>query len=189
MFRQYVTSSTSHGIRTAWDLMVMPRSRSMSMRSRYCARIARGSTIPVICSIRSARVDLPWSMWAMMQKLRMRSGGVACGWRAVRAMGDTGELPQDSGHIEILDTFTRTRWSGPRTRWGGLEHDGAEMNTGLAPSSHGGGLHTDEPPRGGVNALRAAERPAPSGTARRTTPRGPRSEPGGGPWPDGCRPA
>jgi hypothetical protein len=57
--------------------------------------------MPVICSIRSAKVDLPWSMWAMMQKLRMRSGGVACGGRALRAMGDTGELPQDSGHNEI----------------------------------------------------------------------------------------
>jgi uncharacterized protein YbjT (DUF2867 family) len=51
--------------------MVMPRSRSMSIRSRYCARIDRSSTTPVICSIRSARVDLPWSMWAMMQKLRI----------------------------------------------------------------------------------------------------------------------
>jgi len=28
-------------------------------------------------SIRSASVDLPWSMWAMMQKFRIRSGGVA----------------------------------------------------------------------------------------------------------------
>jgi hypothetical protein len=52
--------------------MVMPRSRSMSIRSRYCARMAGSSTTPVSCSIRSARVDLPWSMWAMMQKLRMQ---------------------------------------------------------------------------------------------------------------------
>ena len=65
-----------HGMRTFCDLMVMPRSRSMSIRSRYWARIRRGSTTPVICSIRSARVDLPWSMWAMMQKLRMRAGSV-----------------------------------------------------------------------------------------------------------------
>ncbi len=34
-------------------------------------------------------VDLPWSMWAMMQKLRIASGGVACGCSAVRARGDT----------------------------------------------------------------------------------------------------
>ena len=57
----------------------MPRSRSMSIRSRYCARICRGSTTPVSCSIRSASVDLPWSMWAMMQKFRMRPGSVAPG--------------------------------------------------------------------------------------------------------------
>ena len=57
----------------------MPRSRSMSIRSRYWARIWRGSTTPVICSIRSASVDLPWSMCAMMQKLRMRPGSVAPG--------------------------------------------------------------------------------------------------------------
>ena len=80
-------------MRTAWHLIVMPRSRSMSIRSRYCARMARGSTTPVICSIRSASVDLPWSMWAMMQKFRMRSGGVAAGCSAVRAMGDTVGLP------------------------------------------------------------------------------------------------
>ena len=56
--------------------MVMPRSRSMSIRSRYCGRAARASTTPVSCSIRSASVDLPWSMCAMMQKFRMRSGAV-----------------------------------------------------------------------------------------------------------------
>ncbi len=69
-------AGTVQGIRTAWLLMVMPRSRSMSMRSRYCARAARSSTTPVSCSIRSASVDLPWSMCAMMQKLRMIAGSV-----------------------------------------------------------------------------------------------------------------
>ena len=68
--------ATVHGIRTAWLLIVMPRSRSMSIRSRYCARALRSSTTPVSCSIRSASVDLPWSMWAMMQKLRMVAGSV-----------------------------------------------------------------------------------------------------------------
>src|SRR6476469_7367275 len=65
-----------HGSRTFWALIVMPRSRSMSMRSRYWARICRPSTSPVTSSIRSASVDLPWSMWAMMQKFRMRAGSV-----------------------------------------------------------------------------------------------------------------
>src|SRR5690606_25831346 len=73
------------------DLMVIPRSRSMSMRSRYCARMCRWSTTPVSCSMRSASVDFPWSMWAIMQKLRISSGGVAAGWGTVagRARGDT----------------------------------------------------------------------------------------------------
>ena len=38
--------------------------------------MARPSTTPVSCSIRSASVDLPWSMWAMMQKFRICAGGV-----------------------------------------------------------------------------------------------------------------
>ena len=74
-----LSSLTVQGIRTAWDLIVIPRSRSMSIRSRYCARAARSSTTPVSCSIRSARVDLPWSMWAMMQKFRITPGGVLPG--------------------------------------------------------------------------------------------------------------
>src|SRR5882757_5461665 len=56
--------------------MVMPRSRSMSIRSRYCARMSRSATTPVIPSMRSASVDLPWSMWAMMQKFRICAGAV-----------------------------------------------------------------------------------------------------------------
>src|SRR5205823_9789966 len=78
-----------HGSRTAWDLMVMPRSRSMSIRSRYCARAERASTTPVSCSIRSASVDLPWSMCAMMQKFRMRCGEVAPGWLPGSGVGGT----------------------------------------------------------------------------------------------------
>src|SRR4051794_26768924 len=68
--------SNVHGSRTACALIVMPRSRSMSILSRYCARMCRESTSPVRSSIRSANVDLPWSMWAMMQKFRMRAGSV-----------------------------------------------------------------------------------------------------------------
>lgn len=79
MLSAYGVPSVSHGMRTACDLIVMPRSRSMSIRSRYCARMSRGWTTPVIWSIRSASVDLPWSMWAMMQKLRISSGEVAEG--------------------------------------------------------------------------------------------------------------
>src|SRR3954449_319134 len=67
------------GSRTFCALIVIPRSRSMSMRSRYWARMLRPSTMPVTSSIRSASVDLPWSMWAMMQKFRMRAGSVLAG--------------------------------------------------------------------------------------------------------------
>src|SRR5260370_45046 len=53
--------------------MVMPRSRSMSIESRIWSRKSRSSTPPQRWIRRSAGVDLPWSMWAMMQKFRMRS--------------------------------------------------------------------------------------------------------------------
>ncbi len=69
--------------------MVMPRSRSMSMRSRYWAFMSRSLTMPVMPSIRSARVDLPWSMWAMMQKLRIHSGSVEAGSSAFGVRGFT----------------------------------------------------------------------------------------------------
>src|SRR3954454_103893 len=72
------------GSRTFCGLMVIPRSRSMSMRSRYWARMLRPSTRPVTSSIRSASVDLPWSMWAMIQKFRMRAGSVLAGVVTVR---------------------------------------------------------------------------------------------------------
>ena len=96
----------------------MPRSRSMSIRSRYCARIARASTTPVICSIRSASVDLPWSMWAMMQKFRISSGGVACGCSAVRAMGDTGfsNLTGRRGRIVTVSHAPRYAGDAPPAR-------------------------------------------------------------------------
>src|SRR3954454_7938400 len=55
----------------------MPRSRSSSIESRSCGMCLRGSTAPVTSRMRSASVDLPWSMWAMIEKLRMRSIGRA----------------------------------------------------------------------------------------------------------------
>ena len=58
-------------MRTACALMVMPRSRSRSMSSRIWACISRPVTEPVSSSSRSLSVDLPWSMWAMMAKLRI----------------------------------------------------------------------------------------------------------------------
>src|ERR671920_1043808 len=107
-------SRTVQGIRTAWDLMVMPRSRSMSIRSRYWARIARESTTPVSWSIRSARVDLPWSMWAMMQKLRITAGSVVgtshchllqaghLDRHAERVRAPAGEQPLQRRHVGVV---------------------------------------------------------------------------------------
>src|SRR5262245_22183506 len=68
----------------------MPRSRSISIRSRYWDRMALSSTTPVTCSIRSASVDLPWSMWAMIEKLRINAGSVRLGCGAV--VGGTGTV-------------------------------------------------------------------------------------------------
>src|SRR5262245_6433940 len=53
--------------------MVIPRSRSISMESSTCSTISRSARPPVDWISRSASVDLPWSMWAMMAKLRMLS--------------------------------------------------------------------------------------------------------------------
>ena len=55
----------------ALALIVIPRSRSISMLSRYWASISRAVTVPVRSRRRSAKVDLPWSMCAMMQKFRI----------------------------------------------------------------------------------------------------------------------
>ena len=52
-------------------LMVMPFSRSKSMLSRTWACISRWLSVLVFSNRRSASVDFPWSIWAMMQKLRM----------------------------------------------------------------------------------------------------------------------
>src|SRR3989338_3857308 len=58
-------------MRTGAILMVMPRSRSSSIWSRYCGFMRRASTVFVASSSRSARVDFPWSMWAIITKLRI----------------------------------------------------------------------------------------------------------------------
>src|SRR5579884_1352396 len=60
-------------MRTALALIVMPFSRSRSIWSSTCSVSWRCDSVPVSSSRRSARVDFPWSMWAMMQKFRMRA--------------------------------------------------------------------------------------------------------------------
>src|SRR5205807_3869234 len=57
--------------------MVMPRSRSMSMESSTCSTISRSVSPPVSWISRSAKVDLPWSICATIEKLRMLSMAAA----------------------------------------------------------------------------------------------------------------
>src|SRR5687767_13376212 len=73
----------------------MPRSRSRSMSSSTWSIISRSESAPVRSSSRSARVDLPFSMWAMIEKLRMRSGGCMDGGRG-------GGLPADPFRRPLL---------------------------------------------------------------------------------------
>src|SRR5688572_31681532 len=54
----------------------MPRSRSSSIESSTCSAISRSASPPHIWMKRSASVDLPWSMCAMMEKFRMRERSV-----------------------------------------------------------------------------------------------------------------
>jgi hypothetical protein len=56
--------------------MVMPRSRSSSIESSTWSAISRSVRPPHSWMMRSASVDLPWSMCAMIEKLRMRLCGV-----------------------------------------------------------------------------------------------------------------
>src|SRR5690606_15740454 len=51
--------------------MVMPRSRSRAMLSSTWDCISRSARPPQIWIRRSASVDLPWSTWAMIEKLRI----------------------------------------------------------------------------------------------------------------------
>ncbi len=60
-----------HATRTACALIVIPRSRSSSIESSSCSRMSRAATVSVTSRMRSASVDLPWSMWAMIEKLRI----------------------------------------------------------------------------------------------------------------------
>src|SRR5690606_12951218 len=58
--------------------MVIPRSRSIGLLSSTCASISRSVRPPHSWMMRSASVDLPWSTWAMMEKLRMLRIGPGC---------------------------------------------------------------------------------------------------------------
>src|SRR5262245_8869053 len=69
----------------------MPRSRSRSIESSTCASISRAWSAPVISRKRSASVDLPWSIWAMTEKLRMKR------W-SIGAKDDSIAVGERAGH-------------------------------------------------------------------------------------------
>src|SRR5579863_1920217 len=71
--------------------MVMPRSRSSSMLSRTWLVISRSLSAPVTWISRSARVDFPWSIWAMIAKLRIWAIGVSVMVRQVCGVGRLGQ--------------------------------------------------------------------------------------------------
>src|SRR6266516_6056364 len=71
---------------TGWALMVMPRSRSRSIESSNCSCMSRSEIVPVRLSKRSDSVVFPWSMWAMMLKLRMCDASIVQIRNAERGM-------------------------------------------------------------------------------------------------------
>jgi len=75
------------------------------MSSRNCADISRADTAPVRSRMRSASVDFPWSMWAMMEKLRMRAvSSVASLRREIEGLYGAGGGPAsvERDHHQLL---------------------------------------------------------------------------------------
>src|SRR2546423_1338597 len=91
--------------------MVIPRSRSRSMRSRYWSRIWRSFTAWVRSRKRSASVDLPWSMCATMQKLRIRPWSIGTLAYGVERPGRVagGRLLQSAAVANIKSQIKRNR--------------------------------------------------------------------------------
>lgn len=82
--------------------MVIPRSRSRSIRSKYWSRICRSATAWVSSRKRSASVDFPWSIWATTQKLRIRD------WSTVR-LGYAVALVESAAVANIKSQIKRNR--------------------------------------------------------------------------------
>src|SRR5262249_32261869 len=99
--------------------MVMPRPRSMSMESSTCSlpAISRSDSPPVIWIRRSASVDLPWSIWATMEKLRMlemgtvvMGGGIA--FRALPGQPLWGRFQRRFVHLKLIPRSRKNRYAG-----------------------------------------------------------------------------
>src|SRR3954470_14554458 len=89
--------------RTARALIVMPFSRSRSIESRTWLVIWRASIVWVSSSNRSASVDLPWSMWAMIEKLRRRCWGMVTRRQCSRSDGSA-RCGGSSLHLECCES-------------------------------------------------------------------------------------
>src|SRR5215207_6625775 len=85
-----------HTTRTACALIVMPRSRSSSIESSTCSRISRSDSVWVSSRMRSASVDLPWSMCATIEKLRILPWGCISG-------GSSGPADERQEHVQLAD--------------------------------------------------------------------------------------
>src|SRR5579871_1171075 len=83
------------------------------MVSSTCSTMSRWLTAPVRSNRRSASVDLPWSMWAMMQKFRICSWGVAI--RLQRLEMEVREIPVQTPKGEFT-VWTERHGDNPRAK-------------------------------------------------------------------------
>src|SRR5688572_20273463 len=89
---------------TADALIVIPRSRSRSMSSRICSLNSRSVIAPARMSSRSDRVLLPWSMWAMIEKLRICTRfSLRCSGSSYRTviLGPGGRIPSGTPALTL----------------------------------------------------------------------------------------
>lgn len=109
-------SGSLYSILTACDLTVMPRSRSTFSLSRTCLFEPSLGMVFVRSSRRSASVDLPWSMCAMIEKLRVsnRSNGISCFFARTTSVVCTKRTPVGSGGLPTRTACARPRHA-PRT--------------------------------------------------------------------------
>ena len=82
------------------SLIVMPLSLSKSMLSRNCSFISRFSTVPVIWSSLSAKVDFPWSICAMMQKFLILDTGT-CNFKTKTKKSKSLTLPWEDDLVRL----------------------------------------------------------------------------------------
>ncbi len=92
--------------------------------------MSRAVTVPVSSRMRSASVDLPWSMWAMIEKLRMWSRSIFRPYTSGRSgsalvLSGHGRLgllgrhrrsarPRRSSRLTTDSSSTRSSWAAPR---------------------------------------------------------------------------